>query len=84
VTVTVTPRCAIACCSCWARSSFTATAPSCRCRGIDPVALARLFDRQEGTILGLFNMFLGRRAAAALDLRDGRDALHLGVDHPCR
>ena len=25
--------------------------------GIDPVALARLFDSQEGTILGLFNMF---------------------------
>ena len=27
--------------------------------GIDPVALARLFDSQEGTILGLFNMFSG-------------------------
>ena len=27
--------------------------------GINPVALARLFDRQEGTILGLFNMFSG-------------------------
>src|SRR4029450_3955534 len=27
--------------------------------GIDPVALARLFDRQEGTILGPFNMFSG-------------------------
>ena len=27
--------------------------------GIDPAALARLFDRQEGTILGLFNMFSG-------------------------
>src|SRR5262247_2545440 len=27
--------------------------------GIDPVALARLFDRQEGTILGMFNMFSG-------------------------
>ena len=25
------PRCAIACCSCWARSSCTASAPSCRC-----------------------------------------------------
>src|SRR5688572_33228934 len=27
--------------------------------GIDPIALARLFDAQEGTILGLFNMFSG-------------------------
>ncbi len=27
--------------------------------GIDPVALARLFEQQEGTILGLFNMFSG-------------------------
>src|SRR5687768_10931125 len=27
--------------------------------GIDPVALSRLFDSQEGTILGLFNMFSG-------------------------
>jgi preprotein translocase subunit SecY len=27
--------------------------------GIDPIALARLFDSQEGTILGLFNMFSG-------------------------
>jgi preprotein translocase subunit SecY len=27
--------------------------------GIDPVALARFFQEQEGTILGLFNMFSG-------------------------
>ncbi|MBM5811522.1 MAG: preprotein translocase subunit SecY [Gammaproteobacteria bacterium] len=27
--------------------------------GIDPAAMARLFDSQEGTILGLFNMFSG-------------------------
>ena len=27
--------------------------------GIDPIALARLFESQEGTILGLFNMFSG-------------------------
>ncbi|MGB5132988.1 MAG: preprotein translocase subunit SecY, partial [Steroidobacteraceae bacterium] len=27
--------------------------------GIDPIALKRLFDSQEGTILGLFNMFSG-------------------------
>jgi preprotein translocase subunit SecY len=27
--------------------------------GIDPVALARFFQQQEGTILGLFNMFSG-------------------------
>ena len=27
--------------------------------GIDPAALARLFESQEGTILGLFNMFSG-------------------------
>ena len=27
--------------------------------GIDPIALARFFQQQEGTILGLFNMFSG-------------------------
>ncbi|MGH8186433.1 MAG: preprotein translocase subunit SecY, partial [Steroidobacteraceae bacterium] len=27
--------------------------------GIDPVALAQFFDRQQGTILDIFNMFSG-------------------------
>ena len=46
--------------------------------GIDPIALARLFDRQEGTILGLFNM------AAVEDFfeRIQRAGADVAIDHP--
>ena len=49
--------------------------------GIDPVALSRFFEQQSGTILEHVQHVLGRRAAALVDLRARRHAVHLGVDH---
>ena len=49
----------VACCSCSARSSCTASAPSFRCpASTRPRSRASSSD-QEGTILGMFNMFSG-------------------------
>ena len=49
--------------------------------GIDPVALARFFEAQQGTILSMVNMFSGGAHRASVDLRIGSHALHFGVDH---
>ena len=50
--------------------------------GIDSDALVRLFERQEGGILGFVDMFSGGYLQPVDDLRAGHHALHHGVDHP--
>ena len=37
--------------------------------GVDPAALAALFDQQKGTILDMFNMFSGGALSAPVCLR---------------
>ena len=49
--------------------------------GIDPTALARFFAAAAGHDPEHVQHVLGRCAAAAVDLRARRHAVHLGVDH---
>ena len=49
--------------------------------GIDPVALKDLFESQQGGILGMFNMFSGRRAFPFFHLCAWDHAVYFGVDH---
>jgi preprotein translocase subunit SecY len=50
--------------------------------GINPEALAALFDQNQGTILDMFNMFSGGALGAhASILALGHHAVHLRLDH---
>ena len=49
--------------------------------GINPAEVARFFGDRSNTILGIVNMFSGGALVAPVDLRHGRDALHLRLDH---
>jgi preprotein translocase subunit SecY len=48
--------------------------------GIDPNALADLFNSQKGGILGMFNMFSGG-ALERFTFCIGDHAVHFGLDH---
>ena len=49
--------------------------------GVNPAALAALFDQQQGTILDMFNMFSGGALSRASLFALGHHAVHLGIDH---
>ncbi len=49
--------------------------------GINPAALAALFDQQQGTILDMFNMFSGGALSALVAVCAGDNALHLRLHH---
>ena len=43
--------------------------------GIDPLKISSLFDQNQGTLLGLFNMFSGGAMRAVLELAGVKDVL---------
>ena len=49
--------------------------------GFDPDRLAELFTQNQGTYLGLFNMFSGGALERMSISRSRRYALYLGIDH---